>query len=125
MNGITRDKTCNTSAQGAGRKGRLTQWDDAKGFGWIEKDGQRIFAHIKEFGNGQPRPVVGDEVMFTAGMDAQGRSCAKAVRLVRTRSWIGIGTWLTLAALLVLPLFSGEYLPLPRWVLPAVIVVAS
>lgn len=111
--------------QGMAYRTQLVQWDDAKGFGWIEKEGRRIFAHIKEFEGGQPRPVAGDEVMFTAGVDAQGRACVKAILLVRTRSRIGIGALLLLAVLLVLPLFSGEYLPLPRWVIPVVMTVAS
>jgi uncharacterized membrane protein YsdA (DUF1294 family)/cold shock CspA family protein len=125
MNGITNPKTSGVPVQGTGRKGRLTQWEDSKGFGWVEADGQRIFAHIKDFDSGQPRPVAGDEVTFTTGGDAQGRTCAKAVRLVRTAGRIGIGAWLLLAGLLVLPLFSGEYPPFPRWVVPAVMATAS
>jgi uncharacterized membrane protein YsdA (DUF1294 family)/cold shock CspA family protein len=125
MNGITKQRAAGFPAQGAGRKGRLAQWDDAKGFGWVEADGQRTFAHIKEFVSGQPRPEVGDEVTFRAGVDAQGRACAKGIRLSRTMARIGFGAWLSLAALLVLPLFSGQYLPLPEWVVPAVMAASS
>ena len=125
MNGISNQRSPGFSGQGAGCKGRLAKWEDAKGFGWVEADGQRIFAHIKDFGSGQPRPVAGDEVTFTTGVDAQGRTCAKAVRLVRTTGRIGIGAWLSLAGLLVLPLFSVEYLPFQRWVVPAVMAAAS
>ena len=53
--------------------GTITQWHDAKGYGWIDSGGKRVFAHIKDFGSGQRRPVAGDEVTFTAGTDEQGR----------------------------------------------------
>ena len=29
--------------------GRIVDWDDARGHGWIETDGQRIFLHRREF----------------------------------------------------------------------------
>jgi uncharacterized membrane protein YsdA (DUF1294 family)/cold shock CspA family protein len=131
MDGITNQRTAAFSGHGAGRKGRLVQWDDAKGFGWVEANGARIFAHIKEFEKGQPRPVTGDEVTFAIGVDGRGRPRAKSVRLARTTGTtgatgkIGVGAWFSLACLLVLPLFSGVYLPVPQWVVPAVMTTAS
>jgi uncharacterized membrane protein YsdA (DUF1294 family)/cold shock CspA family protein len=105
--------------QGVGLKGRLAQWDDAKGYGWVEAEGRRVFAHIKEFERGQRRPVAGDEVTFTAGADAQGRPRATAIRLVKNAAWtggrIGLGAWVALAALLVLPWLAGLFLPGPDW----------
>ncbi|MEK7951428.1 DUF1294 domain-containing protein [Luteolibacter soli] len=125
MNAPTNQTTAGHQGQEAQRKGRLAQWEDARGFGWVQAEGLRIFAHIRDFERGQPRPVAGDEVTFTTGVDVQGRACAKRVRLVRTTGRIGVGAWLLLAALLVLPLFSTEYLPLPKWEVPTVMAVAS
>lgn len=131
MNGITNQRAAVFPGQGASRKGRLAQWEDAKGFGWVEADCGRIFAHIKEFERGQPRPVAGDEVTFRIGVDGRGRPCAKAVRLARTTGTTGatgkieVGSWFSLACLLVLPLLAGVFLPVPKWVVPAVMTIAS
>lgn len=42
-------------------KGTLVQWDDAKGFGFIEPrlPGPRIFVHISDFTHKTPRPEAG------------------------------------------------------------------
>jgi len=125
MNGITNQGASGVSGQGGPRKGKLVQWEDSKGFGWVEAEGQRIFAHIKEFDRGQPRPEVGDAVVFAVGMDAQGRTRAKRIQLSRTSVKIGFGSLLFLAGLLFLPFLSGLYLPVPVWLVPAVMTVAS
>jgi uncharacterized membrane protein YsdA (DUF1294 family)/cold shock CspA family protein len=125
MNGITNQRAPSVPGRGGRRKGRLVHWEDSKGFGWVEAEGERIFAHIREFDSGQPRPETGDEVTFLTGLDARGRTCAKGIQLSRSAARIGIGSWLLLAGLLVLPLFSGQYLPVPAWVVPAVMAAAS
>ncbi|MES2661277.1 MAG: DUF1294 domain-containing protein [Verrucomicrobiota bacterium] len=105
------------------QQGTLAQWDDEKGFGWIESGPKRFFAHIKDFDKGQRRPKTGEEVRFIAGMDPKGRSCAKRVVLVRagkaaadTGASSGFGGWFRLGLLLVLPLLAMFWLPLPWWV---------
>lgn len=105
--------------------GRLVEWHDAKGYGWIDEDGKRVFAHIKEFAPGQPRPQAGDLLAFTPGKDDRGRPRATAIRLQRQTGRIGAGTWLLLAALLVLPLLAGFRLAAPSWLVPAVMAAAS
>lgn len=119
-------------APGAGPfTGRIVRWDDNKGFGWVEHEGQQAFAHIKDFPRGQRRPSQGDVVTYRLGADAQGRTCAKGLRLKSEWGWLGIPTWLStgamiwLAALLVLPLFTVEYLPVPKWLVPAWMGIAS
>jgi uncharacterized membrane protein YsdA (DUF1294 family)/cold shock CspA family protein len=119
MSGITDQRTPVVPGQGTGRKGRLAQWDDVKGFGWIEADGQRTFAHIKEFECGQRRPTAGDEVTFTPGTDERGRSRATMIRLVIQTARISFGSWMTLVGLLILPVAAGFRLPLPWWLVPA------
>lgn len=105
--------------------GHLTEWHDAKGYGWIAAGEKRVFAHIKEFECGQRRPVVRDEVIFTPGTDEQGRLRATAVRLVRQTARIGNRAWLALTLLLVLPIAGGIHDGFPWWLIPAWYAVAS
>lgn len=125
MKAFTRKPAAIVSAQGGQQSGRLVQWDDMKGFGWVEGDGPRTFAHIKEFERGQRRPAAGDDVTFTPGADEQGRSRAKMIRLVIQTAKIGIGSWLLLAGLLILPVAAGLCLPLPWWFVPTWFGIAS
>jgi uncharacterized membrane protein YsdA (DUF1294 family)/cold shock CspA family protein len=62
-------------------KGKITQWDDDKGFGFIQPllKGQRVFVHIKALQNRARRPVIGEVVTYTIGKDEQGRLQAQAV----------------------------------------------
>lgn len=62
-------------------KGKITQWDDAKGFGFIVPmlQGERVFLHIKALQNRTRRPVVGEVVTYSIGKDEQGRLQAKDV----------------------------------------------
>lgn len=62
-------------------KGKITQWDDAKGFGFIQPllKGERIFVHIKALQNRARRPVIGEVVTYSVGKDDKGRTQANAV----------------------------------------------
>lgn len=64
------------------KRGRLTQWDDAKGYGFITPDdgGARVFVHIKAFGLRPHRPFVGERLSYREGLDAQGKRRALDVR---------------------------------------------
>jgi len=46
-------------------KGKITSWNDEKGFGFITPNsgGKRVFVHIKAFGNRNRRPEVNQTVM--------------------------------------------------------------
>lgn len=65
-------------------RGVLTQWDDAKGYGFVTPEGAgptgRVFVHIKAFGLRPRRPFVGERLSFRVGRDAQGKSRAQDVR---------------------------------------------
>ena len=64
------------------RKGTLTQWDDAKGYGFITPDdgGPKLFVHAKAFGLRPQRPFVGERLSYREGQDAQGKRRALDVQ---------------------------------------------
>jgi uncharacterized membrane protein YsdA (DUF1294 family)/cold shock CspA family protein len=69
------------------KKGKITSWNDAKGYGFISPlaGGDRTFVHIKAFASRSRRPVVGDTVTFTRSTDARGRPRAEQATLAGTR----------------------------------------
>ena len=62
--------------------GRIIDWNDAKGFGFVEPNGggDRAFVHVKAFERQGRRPVAGDLVAYVVQRDAQGRLNASAIR---------------------------------------------
>lgn len=104
------------------QNGTLTQWDDAKGYGFIAPDGgaARLFVHIQAFAARAQRPGVGERLSFMTGRDAGGKLRALDVRAIkaapspaapRDRSQV----------LLLVPAFAGLVLAchlawgLPHW----------
>ena len=62
------------------QQGRVTKWQDDKGFGFIETaEGESVFFHVSEF-KAQRRPNIGEQVVFTSGQDNKGRMQAKDVQ---------------------------------------------
>ena len=68
------------------RQGRVAQWNDERGFGFITPDagGPRLFAHVSAFPRGQ-RPAGNDLVTFAAHTDERGRPAAADIRYVGRR----------------------------------------
>lgn len=66
-------------------KGTLQQWDDAKGFGFIEPrlPGPRVFVHISDFACKLPRPEPGMQLVYQVTTNADGKS--RAIRVVPSR----------------------------------------
>lgn len=106
--------------------GRIAEWNDARGFGFIEGSdaGGRVFFHIKDFDTGPGRPLAGDNVVFELTEGRDGRPAAQRVRLadtalVRTRApmrvTIRVVGSLMLAAAIVSCVVAGTA---PLW-LPA------
>ena len=64
------------------QQGRLTQWNDARGFGFITPlaGGPQVFVHISQFQQKNRRPCLHDPLTYTIGRDEQGRSRALQVR---------------------------------------------
>jgi len=62
-------------------KGKLTTWNDDKGYGFITPIGsqKKIFVHISSFLNRQKRPVIGDILYYNIARDKKGKLCATNV----------------------------------------------
>lgn len=62
--------------------GRITDWNDDKGFGFVVPigGGTRTFVHISEFQRGSRRPLAGDMISYRPGVDARGRTNARQIR---------------------------------------------
>ena len=56
-------------------KGKITSWNDDKGFGFITPvtGTKQVFVHIKAFGNRNRRPGINQVVTYTLSADKQGR----------------------------------------------------
>ncbi|MCU4538354.1 DUF1294 domain-containing protein [Acinetobacter bereziniae] len=67
-------------------QGRLVEWFDDKGYGFIQpNDGlkERVFLHIKDFAQKGPRPIVGCALEYVVQLDGQGRYKAKQVTYLK------------------------------------------
>ena len=64
--------------------GRLTQWKDEQGFGFItpKGGGDPVFVHVKSFRNRQQRPRLNDIVNYDLGFDEKDRAHANNVTYV-------------------------------------------
>jgi cold shock CspA family protein len=62
-------------------KGKIDQWNDDKGFGFIKPDNgsEKIFFHVSSVKTNARRPRVGDIVLFDSTQDSQQRLKAKSV----------------------------------------------
>jgi uncharacterized membrane protein YsdA (DUF1294 family)/cold shock CspA family protein len=62
--------------------GRITEWNDARGFGFVVPNGggERAFVHIKAFDRRGSRPFEGAIVSYGVGLDDRKRPQALAVR---------------------------------------------
>ena len=98
-------------------KGKIKQWNDDKGFGFIalESGGEDLFFHVSSF-KSKGRPEVNQQVSFKHGKDGQGRTRAVDVRLVNEEIPLGsaMKAFLTslvfLAIVYILVVFN--YLPM-------------
>lgn len=74
------DQNMRPNQEKSRQQGTIKQWQDDKGFGFIETEtGESVFFHVSEF-KAQRRPTVGEQVVFITGQDHQGRVRAKQVQ---------------------------------------------
>lgn len=66
------------------QQGRITTWNDDKGFGFITRngDGPIVFVHVHAFKDRRRRPLGGERVTYAVGRDAKGRPRAIDVAFV-------------------------------------------
>jgi len=62
-------------------EGRLTKWQDDRGFGFIEprSGGDPVFVHVSAFPRDGRRPAVGETLLFDIATDERGRKRATGV----------------------------------------------
>lgn len=65
-------------------KGKITKWDDDKGFGFIAPNtaGKQVFIHISAFNNRTKRLEINQEVIYTLSTDKHGRPRAENATLL-------------------------------------------
>ena len=62
--------------------GRIKDWNDDKGFGYVVPNGggERAFVHVNNFQSGSRRPVAGDLISYLPSKDQRGRLKAMEIR---------------------------------------------
>ncbi len=63
-------------------QGRLSDWNDDKGFGFVTTNGggDKAFVHIKAFARASHRPTDGDIITYAVARDQRGRLQATSIR---------------------------------------------
>jgi uncharacterized membrane protein YsdA (DUF1294 family)/cold shock CspA family protein len=69
-------------------QGRLIEWKDDKGFGFVVQNGGegRVFVHIKSMTNSRRRPVINDLLTYEIVKDRNGRTQATGVSIVSAKN---------------------------------------
>jgi len=97
--------------------GRIVEWFDGKGYGFVATKTQRYFIHIRDFSRCHKRPAVGDSIRFALGQDAKGRPCATKALHINDGGRISGAALACLGVLLILPVMALLKLrPDWRWV---------
>jgi cold shock CspA family protein len=69
-------------------QGRLVEWLDDKGYGFIQPNDlskPRVFLHIKDFAQRGPRPILGCALDYVVIVDERGRFRAKQVVYLKAK----------------------------------------
>lgn len=96
-------------------QGRILDWNDERGFGFIAPNGggAKVFIHISSFPRHTPRPASGDLVTYEVTVDGRGRPRARDAAFIgmsRRPSRAPQSTWpslLLVGALLVVAAYVG------------------
>jgi uncharacterized membrane protein YsdA (DUF1294 family)/cold shock CspA family protein len=97
-------------------RSRIVEWDHARGFGYAETGGRKVFVHHREFTRKPRPPRKGDRISFVLGADERGRPCARAIEALGGEGYLRPRHFLALAALLVPPALVVAKLPWSPWI---------
>lgn len=88
-------------------QGRLTDWKDDKGFGFVTPNGggQRAFVHIGSFTNQQRRPLGNEIITYEIAYDPMGRPQAENIQFFGERKQRTHSTGRSSAPLFIAALF--------------------
>lgn len=91
------------------RVGKLTSWDDARGFGFIAPldGGPRVFLHIRALPSGAPRPVGGEMVRYSLAFDERNRPRAEQAVFLGERPAAGWPADARVAAAVAIAYLAG------------------
>ncbi|WP_407059638.1 DUF1294 domain-containing protein [Novilysobacter defluvii] len=114
--------------------GRITDWNDEKGFGFVVPNGggDRAFVHIKDFERGSRRPMTGDLISYLPARDAKGRlgvrgarhsGPGRPARAKTSRAPGGALAWIALLVVALLVVFA-DVPPMLAWGYAVLSVVA-
>lgn len=112
-------------------QGKITDWKDEKGFGFVTPNGggPRVFIHIKSFSNRQHRPAGNELVTYELTSDARGRPQGANIVFVGDRPPVvapgpGVGALLFAAVFLAFVVGAVATGKLPLVVLIAYLVAS-
>lgn len=114
------------------QKGKITTWNDGKGFGFITPNngGDRVFIHVKAFAEKNLRPVDGDVVVYSIAKDDRGRFQAVNAKFVNEKEAQRLGKRPSTLAITIALLFlaavgySVRETGLPQYILFAYVVIS-
>ena len=86
--------------------GDIVEWDDQKGYGFLQLGSTKVFLHRREFAEFHKRPELGDTIRFAIGLDAIGRTCAKNAAHHNDGGKLTMPMLFTLVCLLIFPVFA-------------------
>jgi uncharacterized membrane protein YsdA (DUF1294 family)/cold shock CspA family protein len=93
---------------GESLRGKIIEWNDVKGFGFVDDGRRRIFLHRRDFRQLHKRPEKGDLIHFTVGADQQGRVCARDAHHNNDGGRLSFLGLTCLAVLLIAPSFAAH-----------------
>lgn len=117
-------------------QGRLSDWDDQRGFGYITPNGggERAWMHISAWQGRDSRPADGDQLTYQVKTNPKGRPTAVAVKPARPRNRAHTGklgkgsqAWRMLAGLFVLSAqaTAGALALLPWWLVASALMLSA
>jgi uncharacterized membrane protein YsdA (DUF1294 family)/cold shock CspA family protein len=108
--------------------GKLTSWNDEKGFGFITPDagGQQVFVHIAAFAQRSRRPEAGIGLSYELARDEKGRVRAENARMAGAGFWPGAALRAFMFSAGFLALVAGVAMSgyLPLWILGLFLVLS-